>query len=127
RADGGAGEGGGRVHGNRHATGRVVGPAAAPVQLFRAAVRAGNEPADRSDPGVAGDVAVEPAGAPSEPVRGDTGARAATASRPADSDGIRVREAPVDFGGSVQNKDVIDAIRRRRGSGRNGPGAGAAL
>ena len=47
---------GDRLDGHRHAAGGAVGPAAAAVQLFQAAVCAGHQSAARCDPRGAGDV-----------------------------------------------------------------------
>ena len=49
-ANGGAGRGGGRLDGQRYADLGAVGQVEAPVHLFQAEFRAGDEPADRSDP-----------------------------------------------------------------------------
>ena len=49
-ADGGAGRGSGRLHGQRHADLGAVGQAETTVHLFQAELRAGDQSADRSDP-----------------------------------------------------------------------------
>ena len=51
RADGARGRRAAGVHGHRHAARRAVGAPAAPLRLFQAALRAGDEPAARRDPG----------------------------------------------------------------------------
>ena len=56
RADGQRRRRGDRLDGHRHAAGGAVGPAAAALRLFQAAVRAGHQPAARRDPRGAGDV-----------------------------------------------------------------------
>ena len=56
-AHGSDGRGAGGLDGHRRSAGVPVGPAAAAVQLFQAAVRAGDESAHRSDSRRAGDVA----------------------------------------------------------------------
>ncbi len=63
-AHGGQRPGGRRLDGHRHAAGRALGQAAAALQLLQAALRPGDEPADRSDPRRAGDVASRPPSAP---------------------------------------------------------------
>jgi glutamate synthase (NADPH) large chain len=85
-ADGGAGEGSGGSMGTDTPLAVLSDRPAAALQLFRAALRAGHEPADRSDPRGAGDVALEPSRAAREPVRGDAGARASAAPRSTDPD-----------------------------------------
>ena len=54
-ADGLDRRGSGRLHGQRHADLGAVGQAEAAVHLFQAELRAGDQPADRSDPRGAGD------------------------------------------------------------------------
>ncbi len=56
-ADGRSRRGGDRLDGQRLAARGAVGQEQAAVQLLQAAVRAGHQPADRSDPRAAGDVA----------------------------------------------------------------------
>ena len=75
-ADGDQRPGGGRLDGHRHAAGRAVRPAAAALQLLQAAVRAGHQSADRSDPRRAGDVAEGDDRRGAEPVRGDAASTA---------------------------------------------------
>ena len=54
-ADGDDRRRGGRLHGQRHADLGTVGQTEAPVHLLQAELRAGHQPADRSDPRGAGD------------------------------------------------------------------------
>ncbi len=94
RADGGQGRGTGREHGQRLRAGGSIRSSAAAVLLLQAAVRAGDEPADRSDPGVGRD---EPAGRRRR--RGEPAQRIARAGPhprdgPADPAQPRAREAP---------------------------------
>ena len=56
RADGPRRRGADRLDGHRHVAGGAVGPAAAALRLFQAAVRAGHQPAARRDSRGAGDV-----------------------------------------------------------------------
>ncbi len=57
QADGAGRRGSRRLHGRRHAAGGALAPAAAALHLLQAALRAGHESADRSDPREARDVA----------------------------------------------------------------------
>ena len=68
-ADGDAGRGSGRLDGQRHADLGAVRQAEAPVHLLQAELRAGDEPADRSDPRRAGDEPRLDHRAAAEPVR----------------------------------------------------------
>ncbi len=56
RADGDQRPGGGRLDGQRHAAGGALQQTAAAVQLLQAALRAGDQPADRPDSRGSGDV-----------------------------------------------------------------------
>ena len=55
RADGDGGRGSDRLDGHRHPDRGALGPAAAALRLFQAELRAGHQPADRSDPRGTGD------------------------------------------------------------------------
>ena len=70
RADGAERRGGDRLDGQRRRAAGAVEPAEGLLQLFQAAVRAGDEPADRSDPRGARDVARVVHRAAAEPARG---------------------------------------------------------
>ena len=65
----------GRLDGHRHADRRAVEQAEAALQLFQAELRPGHQPADRSDPRGAGDVAGLDDRAAAEPARPRTPAR----------------------------------------------------
>ena len=83
RADGADRQGADRLDGHRHAARGAQRPRAEPVRLLPPAVRAGDEPADRSDPRGARDVARDHDGSRRQHVRRD--ARAvppAPAARP---------------------------------------------
>ena len=69
RADGGERRGGDRLDGQRRRAAGAVQPAEGSLQLFQAAVRAGDQSADRSDPRGAGDVAGHLHRSAAEPAR----------------------------------------------------------
>ena len=64
-ADGAERPGARRLDGHRHAAGGALGPAAAALHLLQAALRPGDQPADRPDPRGAGHVARRRPSAPS--------------------------------------------------------------
>ena len=68
-ADGFTGRRGGRLDGQRRHAGGTFGPGQAALQLLQAAVRAGDESADRPDPRTAGDVAGQFRRTQAEPAR----------------------------------------------------------
>ena len=85
-ADGAQRPGGRRLDGHRHAARGAVRQAAAAVQLLQAAVRAGDESADRPDPRGARDVAQGDHRLRAEPVRGDAAALPPARARDAGAD-----------------------------------------
>ena len=126
-ADGGDRRGSRRLDGQRHADLGAVGPAEAAVHLFQAELRAGHQPADRSDPRGAGDEPRLDHRAAAEPVR-PAGPRRHQAARsaPADPDRRRPGEDPLDLRYRRHPFQVAHArhhlpCRPRRG----GPRAGA--
>ena len=79
-ADGAERPGGRRVDGDRHAARGPLRQAAAPLQLLQAALRAGDQSADRSHPRGAGDVGRDHHRSRAEPLRRDPAPLRAAAS-----------------------------------------------
>ena len=75
RPDGRRRQGGDRLDGQRRRAGRAVGPPPAAVQLLQAALRPGDQPADRLRARDRGDEPVLPAGPRGRPARGDAPSR----------------------------------------------------
>ena len=119
--------GGGQLDGQRHAPRRPLRPAPAHLLVLQAAVRAGDEPADRLDPGGDRD---EPAGEHrlrEEPLRRDARARAPARAADADPARLRARAAAPGALGDLQGAHARHDVARRGGAGRDGRRARPAL
>ena len=116
-----------RLDGQRHADLGAVGQAEAAVHLLQAELRAGHQPADRSDPRRAGDEPGLDHRSAAEPVRpAGPGRHQAARSAPADPDRRRPGKDPLDLRGRRQPFQVAHArhhLPRRPRRGR--PRAGA--
>ncbi len=110
--------GGGRLDGQRHAARGAVAAEAAPLLVLQAAVRAGDEPADRLDPRGRGDEREGERRLGAEPAGRDAGARAAARDRQPDPPRQRARPAaprPLRrLQGAHGGHDVAGRGRRRR-------------
>ena len=118
--------GGGRVDGQRHAARGAQRPAAAALQLFQAAVRAGHQPADRSHSRAGGDVAGDRHSAP-EGTSSSRGPRRRSGSR------CRIPCSPTTTSRSCGTSpsassaaDDLDGLPPRRRCGRAGRRASSA-
>ena len=129
-ADGDDRPGGRRLDGHRHADLGDVGQVEAALHLFQAELRAGHQPADRSDPRGAGDepgVVHRPAAQHLRP--GRQFAAEAARGAPADPDQWRSREDPLDrpCRGPLRHQDARRHLRGRKGRGRHAGGARPAV
>ena len=115
-----------RLDGHRHADRRALEEAQAALQLLQAELRAGHQPADRSDPRGAGDVAgvddrpaPQPAGPPCRHAQ-------AAGSGAAGADQCRAGEDPLHRGAAgrrLPHGDDRHDLARHRGRGRAREGA----
>ena len=115
-----------RLDGHRHADRRALQEAQAPLQLLQAEFRAGHQPADRSDPRGAGDVAGvddRPASQPAGPARRHAQAAGSGATCP---DQFGPGKDPLHRGASgrrLPDGDDRYDVARQRGRGRAREGA----
>ena len=119
--------GGDRLDGQRPRARRPLRPAAAPLQLLQAALRAGDEPADRLDARVDRDERRDERRLRAQPARRDARARTSARDRPADPAQRGAREpAPgrlVDLQGAHDRHHLAGRRRRRRASRRRSRGS----
>ncbi len=106
-----------RLDGQRPRAGDALGQVAAAVRLLQAALRAGDQPADRPDPRVDRDVALERGRPGGQPARGVRRARAPAAHGPADPAHGRARAAA-----PGRPLDLLGAHDRLHLAGRGGSG-----
>ncbi len=123
RADGQRGRRADRLDGQRQRPGRPVGPPPAAVLLLQAAVRPGDQPADRPDPRGGRDVAGQRHRARAQPPGARARARPPARAQAADPAQHRAREAQ-----GVRARDLRDAhaghdLARRRRARRAWPRA----
>ena len=127
--------GGDRVDGQRSAAGGALRPAAGPLLVLQAAVRPGDEPADRLDPRGGRDERRGERRLGAQPARRDAGARAPARDRESDPARRGARAAPPDrLGRLPRAHDRHDVAGRGRAGGsragrrahlrRGGRGAG---
>src|SRR5207245_2144653 len=126
-ADGHGGRRAGLLHGHRHAAGRAVGAAAAPLQVLQAALRAGDQSPDRSDPRRAGHVAGHQHRPQAKRDGGNPGGLPAHQGAAAHPDERRSREDPPDRRPALQGQDSAPAVPRGGRAGRPGRGGGRPL
>ena len=114
--------GGGRLDGERPAARRPLRPAAAPLLLLQAALRAGDEPADRLDPRGGRDERAGERRLRAQPPRRDAGARAPARDREPDPARRGARTAPPGRHRRLprphDRHDVAGHRRARRARGR---------
>ena len=106
--------GGGRLDGQRHAARRALAAQAAPLLVLQAAVRAGDESADRLDPRGDGDERHRERRLRAQPARRDAGARATARDREPDPARQRARAAPARALRRLHELDGRHDVGRRR-------------
>ena len=119
RADGRQGRGAARLDGQRRSARGPLRPPAAALQLLQAALRAGHEPADRSDPRVDRHVAGHRRRLGAEPAVRDARARPPAGHEPADPAQLGARDAAPRLARRLQrahDRHHLAARRGRRGS-----------
>ena len=116
-----------RVDGERHVARRALRPQAAPLLVLQAALRAGDEPADRLDPRGGRDERAGERRVGAQPARRDARARAPARDRQPDPARLRARAAAPGALRDLQGPHARHHVAGRRGSRRDGARAPARL